>query len=47
MKFLSSHDQLIAHLPPHDEQNDLRSLDIIQDAQVTGAQLELGQWVRA
>src|SRR5262245_55049372 len=45
MKLLSSHDQFVADLPPHDEQNDFRSLDIIQDAEVAGAQLKLSKGV--
>jgi hypothetical protein len=42
MKFLASDDQFIADLPSHDEKEDFRSFDIIQDAEVSDAQLEFG-----
>jgi hypothetical protein len=47
MKLLSFHDQFVADLPAHDEQDNLRSLDIIQDAKVPDAQLELSERVGA
>jgi hypothetical protein len=37
MKFLSFHNQLVADFPPDDQDDDLITFDIIQDAQVSGA----------
>jgi hypothetical protein len=46
MELLAFYDQFVADLPPHDKQNDLRSLDIVQNAEVSDAPLELGKRVR-
>jgi hypothetical protein len=47
MKLLALDDQFIAGLPPHHKEDDLISLDIIQDAEVSDAQFKLGQRVGA
>jgi hypothetical protein len=46
MKLLASHDQFVADLPPDDEQDDLRPFHIVEDAEITYAEFELGQGVR-
>ncbi|MEX0717436.1 MAG: hypothetical protein WD066_12655 [Planctomycetaceae bacterium] len=46
MKLLAFHFQLVADLPPDDQNDDFVSFDIIQNTQLAGAQLELGQGIR-
>jgi len=46
MELLSFHDQFVAELSPHQEQDDLLCLDIIQNKEVADARLELGKRVR-
>jgi hypothetical protein len=41
MELLAFHNQFIADFPPHHKQDDLHTFDIIQDAEVADAQLEL------
>ena len=45
MEFFASDDELVAGLPADDQEYDLLALYIIQHAEVTDAQLELGQRV--
>src|SRR6266536_3059561 len=45
MKLLSFHDELVADLSSHNQQNDFHALHAIQDAEVANSQLKLGQRV--
>src|SRR5262245_23520164 len=47
MELHSFHDQFVPDLAPHNKQDDLRSLDIVQDAEVADAQLEFRKRVGA
>jgi hypothetical protein len=46
MKLLAFHNQLITNLTTHDEDDNFISFHILQDAQVSCPQFELGQWIR-
>ena len=45
MKFLTFHNEFISDLAADDEQNHFCAFHIIQYAKITGAELELGQWI--
>ncbi|MCI0485617.1 MAG: hypothetical protein L0229_03350 [Blastocatellia bacterium] len=47
MKLLSFHDQFVSDFSPHDEQDDLIVLHIIQGTQISCTQFELGQRIGA
>jgi hypothetical protein len=46
MKLLTFHNQLVAFLPPDDQDDNFVTFDIIQDTQVSRPKFELGQRVR-
>jgi hypothetical protein len=46
MKLFASHDELIAVLPPYDEDYDFLAFYIVQRPQIAGTELKFGQWVR-
>jgi hypothetical protein len=47
MELLSFHNQLVSNFLAHDKNDDLFPFHILQDTQVTCAQLELGQRIGA
>src|SRR4051794_32846186 len=49
MKLLASHDQGVANLPTHEEEDDLAmiGLNIIEDAEVSDSEFEFGQRIGA
>jgi hypothetical protein len=47
MEYLSPNDQRVANFAPDDEKNNLVLLNIIEDAELADAQLELGEGVGA